>query len=70
MMRTPPDATVMIGIQPAELPWLRMLVALLRHPHPATPELTRRALLYLHDAAAHAALHPTAKPDDDYLHGS
>jgi hypothetical protein len=69
-MRKPRTATVMIGIQPAELPWLRMLVALLRHPHPATPELTRRALLYLHDAAAHSALHPTMKPGDDYLHYS
>jgi hypothetical protein len=61
---------VMIGIQPAELPWLRMLVALLRHPDPSTPELTRRALLYLHDAASHPALDPTAKPGDDYLHCS
>jgi hypothetical protein len=60
----------MIGIQPAELPWLRMLVALLRHPHPSTPELTRRALLYLHDGATHSALHSTTKPGDDYLHCS
>jgi hypothetical protein len=60
----------MIGIQPAELPWLRMLVALLRHPDPSTPELTRRALLYLHDAAARSALHPSAKHGDGYLHCS
>jgi hypothetical protein len=60
----------MIGIQPAELPWLRMLISLLRHPHPSTPELTRRALLYLRDAAAHSALHPANIPGDDHFHCS
>ena len=69
-MRKPRSSTAMIGIQPAELPWLRMLVALLRHPHPMTPELTRRALLYLYDAAAHSALPAAAKPGDDYIHCS
>jgi hypothetical protein len=69
-MRKPRASTVMIGIQPAELPWLRMLVALLRHPHPITPELTRRALLYLQDAAGHSAVHPPAKPQDDCVHCS
>jgi hypothetical protein len=61
---------VMIGIQPAELPWLRLLIALLRHPHPITPELTRQALLYLHDAAAHSALLAPGKPGDDCIHCS
>ena len=37
----------MIGLHPSELRWVRMLVALLRHPDPAVAELTRQALLYL-----------------------
>ena len=40
-----------IGIEPAELHWIRILVALLRHPDPSIPELARQALLYLSDAA-------------------
>jgi len=39
--------TVLIGIEPRELPWLRVLVSLLRHPDPVMPELAREALLYL-----------------------
>ncbi len=47
------ESTVqMIGIQPGELRWLRMLVALLRHPDPSVPELARQALVYLSDASA------------------
>ena len=42
----------MIGIDPAELAWLRMLVRLLRHPDPVVPELTRQALCYLESAAS------------------
>jgi hypothetical protein len=42
----------MIGVEPDELCWLRMLVSLLRHPDPTVPELARQALLYLTDAAA------------------
>mgnify|MGYP003701081417 CR=1 FL=1 len=42
----------MIGIEPAELPWIRMLVGLLRHPDPVVLELTRQALLYLETAAS------------------
>jgi hypothetical protein len=41
-----------IGIEPAELAWIRMLVVLLRHPDPVVPELTRQALLYLETTAA------------------
>ncbi|MCU1238161.1 MAG: hypothetical protein JWP63_6128 [Candidatus Solibacter sp.] len=41
-----------IGIDPTELSWIRMLVFLLRHPDPVVPELTRQALLYLETAAA------------------
>jgi len=36
-----------IGLYPNELQWIRMLVALLRHPDPMVPELACRALLYL-----------------------
>jgi hypothetical protein len=46
------DQTVsVIGIEPAELAWVRMLVFLLRHPDPVVPELTRQALLYLQSAS-------------------
>ena len=41
----------MIGIQPAELNWIRLLLALLRHPDPSVPELARQALMYLTEAA-------------------
>jgi hypothetical protein len=44
-----------LGIEPAELKWIRMLVLLLRHPDPVVPELTRQALLYLEAAAARNA---------------
>ena len=44
--------TVVIGVESSELQWLRVLVALLRHPDPSVPELARQALLYLTDAAA------------------
>jgi hypothetical protein len=37
----------LIGLQPDELSWIRLLVSLLRHPDPATPELARQALLYV-----------------------
>jgi hypothetical protein len=40
-----------IGVEVPELRWLRMLVALLRHPDPSVPELARQALVYLTDAA-------------------
>jgi hypothetical protein len=40
-----------IGIDPTELSWIRMLTHLLRHPDPVVPELTRQALLYLQTAA-------------------
>ena len=49
-----------IGIDPAELPWIRMLVVLLRHPDPVVPELTRQALSYLEAAASRSGI---ALPD-------
>jgi hypothetical protein len=39
----------MIGIDTAELAWIRMLVRLLRHPDPVVPELTRQALNHLEE---------------------
>jgi hypothetical protein len=48
-----------IGIETAEIRWIRMLVSLLRHPDPSVPELARQALLYLTDAAGKCATsHP------------
>jgi len=41
----------MIGLHSDELPWIRALVALLRHPDPTVPELARQALLYLSRAS-------------------
>ena len=46
----------LIGLQPDELLWLRMLVDLLRHPDPTVPELARQALLYLSRSAAASAV--------------
>ena len=46
------DSIAVIGVNPAELPWLRILIGLLRHPDPVVPELARQALRYLENAAA------------------
>jgi hypothetical protein len=46
----------MIGIDPAELDWIRSLVNLLRHPDPVVPELTRQALRYLESAASRSSV--------------
>ena len=46
----------MIGLSPDELPWIRTLLALLRHPDPTVPELARQALLYVSRAAESAGL--------------
>ena len=51
-----------IGIDPAELAWIRMLVLLLRHPDPIVPELTREALRYLEAAASRSG---PSTPDVD-----
>jgi hypothetical protein len=53
----------MIGIETSELRWLRMLVALLRHPDPTVHELARQALLYMTEAAGKRSL-PKAEPLD------
>jgi hypothetical protein len=41
-----------IGVEPSELRWLRLLVFLLRHPDPVVPELVRQALLHVEDVAS------------------
>jgi hypothetical protein len=46
----------LIGIETGELPWLRVVVALLRHPDPSVAELTRQALIYLGNAAGERAI--------------
>ena len=52
--------TILIGVEPHELNWLRILVALLRHPDPGVPELARQALLFLtQDAGKRELTRPT-----------
>jgi hypothetical protein len=51
-----------IGINDAELRWIRTLVQLLRHPDPSVSELTRQALVYMTDAAARTSVHPQPIP--------
>jgi hypothetical protein len=44
----------MIGLDPQEVQWLRLVIALLRHPDPVVGEVAREALRYLDDVAARA----------------
>lgn len=44
-----------IGIDPEELPWIRLLIYLLRHHDPVVPELAHQALLYLEKAASQSS---------------
>jgi hypothetical protein len=46
-----PKTVPLIGVEPHELRWLRLLLSLMRHPDPSVPELVRQALLYLSEAA-------------------
>jgi hypothetical protein len=41
----------MIGLQPHELDWVRLLIKLLRHHDPLPPELARQALRYVEQIA-------------------
>ncbi len=56
-----PKTVPLIGVEPHELRWLRLLLYLMRHPDPSVPELARQALLYLSEAAGQASepRHPT-----------
>jgi len=47
-----------IGLDAAEVRWIRLLVGLLRHPDPGVPELARQALLYLTASAGKRAVSP------------
>lgn len=55
----------MIGLDPGELPPVRSLVALLRHPDPSVGELACQALLYLEELAARRG-----EPDAEVLDGA
>ena len=55
-----------IGIEPDELAWIRMLVLLLRHPDPVVPELSRQALRYLEAVAARSGM---ARPGNEAVPG-
>jgi len=44
----------MIGLDPREVQWLRLVIALLRHPDPVVGEVAREALRYLDEVAARA----------------
>jgi hypothetical protein len=47
-----PANVAIVGIDPGELVWIRLLISFLRHPDPVVPELARQALLYLEAAAS------------------
>jgi hypothetical protein len=49
-----------IGVDPEELAWIRLVIGLLRHPDPGVPELVRHALMYLADTSDQF---PTPAPD-------
>lgn len=53
-----------IGLDPAEVPYVRALISLLRHPDPTVPELARRALDYLNETAARRGI-PETRPADN-----
>ena len=55
----------MVGIEPSELDWIRMLLFLLRHPDPVVTELTRHAVLYLTEGPGSGA---TKKKQGDEPH--
>jgi hypothetical protein len=62
-MKPTAKSVSVIGIDPSELRWLRMLLLLLRHPDPCMSELARQALLYLTEAAPSRA-QPHTEPFD------
>lgn len=44
----------MIGLDPREIQWLRLVIALLRHPDPVVGEVAQQALRYLEGVASRA----------------
>jgi hypothetical protein len=57
-----------IGIEPDELRWVKILVSLLRHPNPGMPELARQALQYLVQAANQRTPPPEPMGKKEYGH--
>lgn len=53
----------MIGLESAEIYWIRLLVSLLRHPDPSVPELARQALLYLTESCCRPGTPPSETVD-------
>jgi len=53
--------TSLIGLGTAELPWIRLLIWLLRHPDREVPELARQALLYLEAVSSSPAVQPKSR---------
>lgn len=58
------NTVTVIGIDPGELAWIRMLVQLLRHPDPVVPELARHALCYLEAAASRGGVAPPDREEE------
>ncbi len=54
MKQLPQGQCYMIGLNPQELEWMRLLVKLLRHPDPLPAELVRQALTYVNQVAESA----------------
>lgn len=52
----------MIGLQPQELDWVRLLVKLLRHSDPLPAELARQALRYVDQIAESGAAQSETHP--------
>ena len=52
----------MIGIQPQELAWVRLLIKLLRNPDPLPAELARQALTYVDQIAESGGNHGRTMP--------
>jgi hypothetical protein len=53
-----------IGLDPAEVPSVRALISLLRHPDPTVGELARHALDYFRGTAAKRGI-PETRPVDN-----
>ena len=49
-----PKTVPMIGLDSSEVPWVRLLVFLLRHPDPVVSQLTCRALEHIEECLAGA----------------
>jgi hypothetical protein len=52
----------MIGIQPQEMAWVRLLIKLLRHSDPLPAELARQALTYVDQIAESGGNHARIGP--------